>query len=977
MKDRTKNSIKPFWSWNDKLEKNELIHQIEVMKQNGIEGFFMHARGGLRTEYMSEEWFDMVEACLDKADELGMQAWAYDENGWPSGFGDGKVPKIGVENQQKMLACNIYDGKSFPESETVIACFNRTENGFEITDNAVKGSYIFTYYVNPYYIDVFNKETISDFINVTHNKYYERFKERFGTSLKGFFTDEPQCGCFPWSFIFPEEFYKDYGYSLIQNLPALMFDIDGSETVRNDFHTMVSRLFRESFIKQMYDWCEEHNCKLTGHLMSEDSIESQILRTGGVMSCYEYFHEPGIDYLGRFVCSPVLPKQLGSVARQLDRKTLTETFALCGWDVSLNELKWIAQWQYLNGVTSLCPHLEGYSLRGMRKRDYPASVFMQLPWFKYVNTDFADYFTSLGALLDSSEDIAPVLLIHPIQSAYLYYKLGGSSELKPYSDRFEEIAISIVDNNILHHYGDETLIERYGSVNGSKIRVGKCEYSTVLLPNIVNLKSNTVNMLLEFIENGGRVYAIDRLPKYENGRKTDNIAKLYSKICLCADLHEFKALEQNAAPISIKCDNESALYLTLKKLSDGRKMLYIINNTKSEQSAKLEITGKYKASVYDILSESQEMLTSTIKDGKTFIEFQLAEYGSAVIYLTETNESYTANKVEKVKLPLDRSFDITGNTVNAITLDKCIYRIDDGEWQSEIAVINLFNDILALQRKCKIDMQFSFNIDEEFDFSSVQLCMENPEEFKILINGIKYSFEDCGMFVDHSIRKSNIGAFLKMGENTVELTIDFVQSPELYYAKFTPSVHESVLNKLTYDTELESIYIIGDFGVKMLGEYTLGQCRCIHGGRKFTLVKPETSLDITDITRQNFWFFSGEIELSQVVDIKKECGKRYFVAFKKLNAPAAQVVVNGKKVGNMAFAPFELEVTDFINDGKNEIKVLMLSGNRNLLGPHHRPYGESYFVGPDTFSNKNSWTDNPQLPPWTDDYSFVLFGAEL
>ena len=29
MKDRTKNSIKPFWSWNDKLEKDELQRQIE------------------------------------------------------------------------------------------------------------------------------------------------------------------------------------------------------------------------------------------------------------------------------------------------------------------------------------------------------------------------------------------------------------------------------------------------------------------------------------------------------------------------------------------------------------------------------------------------------------------------------------------------------------------------------------------------------------------------------------------------------------------------------------------------------------------------------------------------------------------------------------------------------------------------------------------------------------------------------------
>ena len=46
----------------------------------------MHARGGLKTEYLGEKWFRCVEACCKRAQELGMEAYAYDENGWPSGF---------------------------------------------------------------------------------------------------------------------------------------------------------------------------------------------------------------------------------------------------------------------------------------------------------------------------------------------------------------------------------------------------------------------------------------------------------------------------------------------------------------------------------------------------------------------------------------------------------------------------------------------------------------------------------------------------------------------------------------------------------------------------------------------------------------------------------------------------------------------------------------------------------------------------
>ena len=47
----------PFWSWNDKLEPDELRRQIGAMQDAGMGGFFMHARGGLETEYLSEDWF--------------------------------------------------------------------------------------------------------------------------------------------------------------------------------------------------------------------------------------------------------------------------------------------------------------------------------------------------------------------------------------------------------------------------------------------------------------------------------------------------------------------------------------------------------------------------------------------------------------------------------------------------------------------------------------------------------------------------------------------------------------------------------------------------------------------------------------------------------------------------------------------------------------------------------------------------------
>ena len=86
---------------------------------------------------------------------------------------------------------------------------------------------------------------------------------------------------------------------------------------------MISTLFRAAFIKQMYDCCTDHNCRLTGHMMNEQSLNMQMQSTACVMSCYEYFHEPGVDWLGREIGNPLVPKQLGSVASQLGKDTIS------------------------------------------------------------------------------------------------------------------------------------------------------------------------------------------------------------------------------------------------------------------------------------------------------------------------------------------------------------------------------------------------------------------------------------------------------------------------------------------------------------------------------------------------------------------------------------------------------------------------------------------------------------------------------
>ncbi|MCX7942644.1 MAG: hypothetical protein N2516_06070, partial [Dictyoglomaceae bacterium] len=104
----------PFWSWNDRLSIDELKRQVEDMKEHGIGGFFMHSRVGLETEYLSREWMECIKETVKKAKELGMKAWLYDEDRWPSGFAGGLVPKkIGDEGREKKLIYEIISSGEF------------------------------------------------------------------------------------------------------------------------------------------------------------------------------------------------------------------------------------------------------------------------------------------------------------------------------------------------------------------------------------------------------------------------------------------------------------------------------------------------------------------------------------------------------------------------------------------------------------------------------------------------------------------------------------------------------------------------------------------------------------------------------------------------------------------------------------------------------------------------------------------------
>lgn len=994
----------PFWSWNDKLDEEELKYQISEMKKAGMGGYFMHARSGLKTQYLSEEWFDCIQAGLKGAKEEEMNAWVYDEEGWPSGFAGGIVPAMSEDFHAKFMTMERHQSTETIEVQEMIAiyCLHKEDCSYEKIEKEAdyrckEGEELLAVrkHKNPFYVDTLNRSAIQAFLKVTHQVYFERFGEDFGKHLHGFFTDEPRLTCnhfgdIAWSDELPGEFMAHYGYDITAHLPALYLKTPSYEKYRYDFWETVSRMFAENYMKTIYDWCEAHQCKATGHIMMEESIFSQMTSTAGVMPFYEYMHIPGIDWLRRMISSPVIGKQVGSVACQLGKKqVLTESYALCGWDVSFEELKWIAEWQFVNGVNQICQHLMAYTIKGVRKRDYPPSHFTQQTWWKEARL-FNDYLSRLCVALSEGDQTADVLLIHPMRSGYVTFDGTRTEEIRLLDEEFTKAAECLSGKHISYHFGDETIIRKHGSIEAGRLRVGRIAYQTVILPHMYAIDKYTLELLLAFATQGGKIFSLGRLPSFTNGEEAA-LEKLKETVTPVSFEEVRTAMEaEGLVSVSVtEGGSEATAIHYLQRETEAGVLFFFVNLSQEDTiEAQIKLFGK-KGQLLQFQAENGEVskLPFAYEGEHTLTELTFEPMQSYLLLWEQgAFQERRETKQERQLVELSDSFRIKRMGLNSLTLDTCSYRIDGGEWKEKIPVIRLQNMLLDLQRPCEAELLFEFDV--QMDVSKNRefyAVIEDAARYEIEVNGKKLSRGVEGFWKDKSFHKVSVKELLKEGRNTILLKAAFRQPKKVYEVLYGDNVYETELNKITYDMELESIYLLGDFGVISKSGFTQRERNAEVTEGPFTIVDAPKLLKGPDFTKEGLLFFAEDLELTQTIRIRKEEGKRVILKLGRQRAPLVKVSVNGHHVKNSLWAPYEADITDFVTEGENEIGLHLFSSNRNLLGPHHHRDGECYNVGPESFTGKWSWVERESEADatdiedrtksyWTDSYCFVTFG---
>jgi hypothetical protein len=311
-------STMPFLVWNGEVTEQEIDRHLQAFKDQGIRGFFIHPRYGLITEYLSPRWFDLIAYTVKRARELGMQAWLYDENSFPSGFAGGHV------NEQMPASWNegqglhpVFQTRLQPDAQKRYAAilYRSTNDWFDITARAAesigKPGYYTLYEITSYprsawnggwsYVDLIHPGVTEKFLDVTMSGYERAIGPSFGRTVPGIFSDEPNIeppgprDALRWTPDLFDQFRQRRGYDLVPLLPSLWMETGDWKKVRHDYFSLLLDLFIERWSKPYFDYTEKHHLAWTGHYWEHEWPNPWPGPDN--MAMYAWHQQPGIDLL--------------------------------------------------------------------------------------------------------------------------------------------------------------------------------------------------------------------------------------------------------------------------------------------------------------------------------------------------------------------------------------------------------------------------------------------------------------------------------------------------------------------------------------------------------------------------------------------------------------------------------------------------------------------------------------------------------
>ena len=560
-----------------------------------------------------------------------------------------------------------------------------------------------------------------------------------------------------------------------------------------------------------------------------------------------------------------------------------------------------------------------------------------------------------------------VAVVHPIESYWLYW--GPTDQTGEMRAQMEKSFLSLTEamlfGNIDFDFLCEAELPALCKKAGNPIKVGEMAYDAVIVPNLTTIRDTTLKRLSDFRKAGGTLIWMGECPEYVNAEKSDAAKALYASSTRVSDspMQAVSAVEAFRTLDIRRMDGTRENRIVHQLRTDGGKKWLFIANGKNPTCADVEeygvlrfsVKGEYALTEYDTLTGEIRPLAARYAGGSTIFDRKWHMHDSLLLLL-EDGRCESAEKANEEPL---RKPDFTFENVeieleeeNMLLLDMAEYAVNGGEFFSEEEILRIDNLArkqlgIPLRRKevcqpylitpetAKDTLTLRFTFESELAIRGAHLALEDAESADIFLNGETVNKASCGWYVDKAIQK--------------------IALPEIRKGKNTLLIAYPIGRR----TNLECLYLLGDFGVK------------VQGTRK-TLLAPVRKLGFGDIVPQGLPFYTGNLTYKFRITADGD----FTLRIPRYKGALTKIYLDDQPAGSIVFSPYTLKIP--ASEGVHELKIKLFQTRINGFGQLHHTPGVYFYQSPNSWRSADDlWTYEYQLKPAGILKSPELYGAKF
>lgn len=852
------NYILPFL-WQQGEEEQTIREEMARVGESGIGAVCVEARP--HPDFLGPKWWTDMDIIMDEARKRGMKVWMLDDDHFPTGHAAGKVQDapeelhrlflgerhidtIGPAQGTSLLLDTLlmsglrptYSTQQFATGRNkliaVVAvrrdpadgaltsdCVDITEHVhdgilywdipegywrvFIVSENKDGGSKAQEDYLNPLV-----RESVRILLDTVYEAFYERYRDDFGKTFAGFFSDEPgfyndkttfdfqskpgkQGVSLPWSADMPALLEQALGEDYRKQLHLLWHDAgEQSNIVRYAYMNIVSKLYGDNFCGQIGDWCRARGVEYIGHVLEDNNVHAR-LGSGAAHFFRSLWGQdmsgldvvlwqivPGFDEMSfRWPAGETdseffhyglakLGASLGHIDPKKKGRTMCEVYGAYGWTEGLKLMKWLTDHMLVRGVNYFVPH--AFSQKAFPDPDCPPHMYAngKNPQYRYYG-HLNQYMNRMSHLLSGGRHVAT--------AAVLYH---AEAEWSGKSMYFQKPVKVLMQNQIDCDVIPVDVLVDASGVKDNKLLVNQEDYQCLIVPYAEALPSSMLRRLVQFAEEGLAIRFVDGLPT-----RSSECIDFFDELRFLAAHRNVKVVTLSQLAQNLIADGHFEISLEDKQphirhyhyVHDGLDVFMFFNehpNQTIHTKTILPVQGEIYT--YDAFLNRLTQAHADRTSGSSVVQFTLHPYESIVYIHGSELEGFTAH-------------DSQCKSGSELVLQ--------GEWTVSIADAEAFPNFKEWRRMTELNnmsgpdilprFSGSFRYETEFDWndSVSRVLLELGEVYEtaeVWLNGVQAGVRICPPY------RLEVEGLIKQGKNklVVEVTNTLVKEQRDYLSAF-------------------------------------------------------------------------------------------------------------------------------------------------------------------------------------------------